>query len=447
VIKSDILEELRRGTPFAEIRTKFRSQSQLYEAVREYLEEVDETVGRKREDLRQVSEKLSVAENELQKVISERNMISERVAEQETRLKSLETEVREKAEKLHQLQSGMKELEARGFSEDLVRRINETEAKSSSDLLSRVKTAEKYMELKKECSGLSKRKAQLEDGIATLEIKEKSVKESVLSQRNILDELGVQTAAFKESVDIAESFRSEGYDAEDMGALRSCLRTVGIKGDKRVSITRLVKGLEKEKTINAVEEKLRKKREEFAKVNQATVDAKMQLEIIKENTLKAIQETLDYSMQAIRTTAQKTNDSVMAREEACKLREAEFLSSMEKQTQRAGERYEAELKQIIDLERRRLQCEDILGPGLALVTPLTSREQLKAVPLYFVIRLLERIQLWFEVNLPKAFAFPSLSINAKERNHTPFNPYRLSVLIELTNEGLKQQLMPKKQQT
>lgn len=40
-VKEDILEELRRGTPFAEIRRKFRSQSQLYEALGEYLAEAD----------------------------------------------------------------------------------------------------------------------------------------------------------------------------------------------------------------------------------------------------------------------------------------------------------------------------------------------------------------------------------------------------------------------
>lgn len=43
-IKDEISEELHKRTPLVEIRRKYRSQSALYEAIREFLGEVDKVV-------------------------------------------------------------------------------------------------------------------------------------------------------------------------------------------------------------------------------------------------------------------------------------------------------------------------------------------------------------------------------------------------------------------
>lgn len=50
-IKDEILEELRKGALRAEINRRFRSQSQKYEAMREFLGEAKEIVEKMHEEL------------------------------------------------------------------------------------------------------------------------------------------------------------------------------------------------------------------------------------------------------------------------------------------------------------------------------------------------------------------------------------------------------------
>jgi uncharacterized protein (DUF433 family) len=56
-IEQEILEELRRGTSLADLRRRYRSQSQLYGALREYLKETDKIVDKHTENLARARQK------------------------------------------------------------------------------------------------------------------------------------------------------------------------------------------------------------------------------------------------------------------------------------------------------------------------------------------------------------------------------------------------------
>jgi hypothetical protein len=82
----------------------------------------------------------------------------------------------------------------------------------------------------------------------------------------------------------------------------------------------------------------------------------------------------------------------------------------------------------------------VIGQGLPLVGMMKSREDLKKVPPAFVLQLLEKIQSWFEMNLPGASIKPPEYIWSKECHLHTNLPYNLAVLVELAKEGLKQRM-------
>lgn len=122
-------------------------------------------------------------------------------------------------------------------------------------------------------------------------------------------------------------------------------------------------------------------------------------------------------------------------------RAKESMDKFEAQIQQAGDRYKTELKQIMELENRRAEVETVVGPSLPLVGMLKSREDLKKVSPPYILQLLEKIQTWFEMNVPGASIEPPECIWANEHGLHTVCSYNLAVLVELTREGLKQRMM------
>lgn len=427
MIKNEILTRLRNNEPLSKIRKDFRSLSQLYEALREYLEELSKIADAKREALGLVQEQLDVKQAELEKANQEKETLEKENVEQRLIKEDLVAGVKSATQKRDRLRAEVKELEAKGFTTQIVKKLGEMEAKSGAELLLQVKTAEKYVHLKTEFSNLQIRKASLEKEIGNLETRKKNIEQMIVSEKNGLDELKVQTASYKAAVKAVESLFAEGLTRpEDIKSLAYGLRTLGIKGNPRASVTRLVTALEKMKTISAIEEKLQIKTEKLDMYTKAVALAKSELETLKEVAMKTIEEVLNTSVQAIRNTGQQAN------------------AQMQIQIRQVEEKYRVVLEELNRLEHRKGEAEAILGPGLALVGILNSPEYLKVVPAPFIMELLDRIQLWFETNLPNSSVSATASINAKEFNLLTFQQYKLPVLIELAKEGLKQFVMRQK---
>jgi len=443
-IKDEILRKFREGIPLGEVQKQFRSQSQLYEAIREFLEEADKIVEERQERMRKAEEDLLNVDSELQRIDAERSRFLEEVTRLKQTREATVTELGSLTEKRDSLRGEIKKLEANGFTPQIMKKLKTIEARCGTELVLQVETAEKYIQLRREFSCLEKRAASLKDEIRVLETKKKSIEQSTVSEKNRLDELRVQTASFKESVEITESLLKEGYSTEDIRSLKHGLDVLGIKGEPHASVTRIVNGLAKLRTLLDLEERLCRKKEELAALNRDVESVKNELETAKAVTLKTIEDVRGLSVQAIANTAQQSNDQMKQTTEKLEAKVTESLGKMDAQIQQATEIYKAEVKEITEIERRRAEAEEALGPGLVLVGMLRSHEYLKMVPVTFMVQLLERIQLWCEISQPGFSVMATQSINAKDCSLVPFLPYRLSVLIELAKEGLKQRMMQQK---
>jgi hypothetical protein len=74
-IRQEILEELRKGTPLAEVGRKFRSKRQEYEAIRPYLPETDKNTKEQAECPRSAKERLSSVNVEFQRIDQEEKIV------------------------------------------------------------------------------------------------------------------------------------------------------------------------------------------------------------------------------------------------------------------------------------------------------------------------------------------------------------------------------------
>jgi hypothetical protein len=438
VIRDDILQDLRNGMSLVDVKKKYRSKSQLYEALRLFLDGLEKSLSSERENFQKVREKLSRTNAEFQSVESDRIKVAEEVAKLRREKQGQVAEVVNMTEKRDLLRLEVKRLEEKGFSPEILKQLKSVEARSGQELLSRVQTAEKHGHLEKELVGLEKRIGDLNGEVKALELQKKSSEQMMVSEGNALDELKRKTASYREAVDTVASVRQEDYRPGVVKSVIHGLKVFGIKGNSPGSVARLVEGLDKMKTLFAVDEQLRRRRVELADLNRAYAQVKGELAVIREITLKTIGEIRDVSKQVIAGVGEQARKETLQTTRSFELRADESISKIDVKLQDAAERHRAELKELTELEHRKAELEQVLGPGLALVGVLKSPEDLKKVPASFVMQLLERTQPWFEMNMPNSSIHPTEAIRAKDRSLLPINSYKPSSLIELAKEGLKQ---------
>ena len=109
VIKDEMLGALRQWTFLKEVRTKFRSQSQLYAALAAYFEEIEEVLAKKCSQLSRVEEDLRACNMEAAE-------LGERQAGLISQNEALSEEIAEKERVLEDLKGLLTPLQKRGFS-------------------------------------------------------------------------------------------------------------------------------------------------------------------------------------------------------------------------------------------------------------------------------------------------------------------------------------------
>jgi len=436
-IKDEILEELRKRTPLAEIRRKYRSQSQLYEAIREFLEETDKIVEEGQERLEKVEGGLLEAETELKRVDHQKKEVSMEVEELSKSREKLSKEVARKTEHLDSLNKDIAELRVKGFTSQILKKIKTIEDRSGPELLSQVETVEKYRQIEKELSSLKNKKSVLEGKVRDLETRKEKMEERAISEKNMLDELKLRIATFKEAVATVRSLFRDGYSTKDIQSLKHGLDMLGIKGDPLLSISRLVKGLEKQRSLVALEDRVAEERKELTMLKKALAVTKIELKVAKQVT-KVFEDIKAAGVKAISETAEQTNKTIKSAEVKFETQLRESLVNFDACIQQTMEGVREELGEWGELQQQKGKLEETLDYCLVLLGILKSTEFLKKVPLSLVVQLFDRLHLWSEMNLKDISIRPSENIHNKENKLQTWHSYKLPVLIEFVYEDLKQ---------
>jgi hypothetical protein len=428
MIKDEILVRLRNGVAVSELRKEFRSMSAFAEALRVYMDELEENTETCRMSLEKTTEELNIAHAELDKAKEATDAAKAEYAQLEDANKKLVNDVDRAKEGLESLHSSVEELEARGFTCELVKELGAIEARSSMDVLRRVETAAEYSQLRSEVSKMKKEEKMLKSTSKKLQMDVEKIRENAASEKNTLDDLRLKACSYGESVDVVGNLLKIGFSFSDLKGLAQGLEFFGIKGNPARSVSRLVEGLVGVKTLFTLEEKIKKRTKDLQRVERAVADLKSEAAVMKDVTVKSLQEVKDASVYAVKSMAQQTD--------------MEMNAGVEHLIQQCN----LAICKIEELERRKTEVVAFLESAVPLVDVMQTAS-LKSVPPQTVVEILSRIQLWCATCLPYYKVTPTQEFAAREFNFCVFSAYSLSGLIGLALLGLKKHLADQQSQS
>jgi len=435
-IKKEVLQRLRNGDSFKEVRRSTSSQSQFYAAVQEFFEEAEKTVTEKQEKLRKINKKLAHAKEEAEKSSLEKKQISSEISQLSMRHKELMRKVSTEENQLDQLRSAIKKLEVRGFTPKIVKKIIQIEERSGPDLLHQVETVEKFTRIENNILSLREEekslKGKLPRGNKTLSV----IRGKITSERNVLDELKIKTGTYHKAVDTVLVFLEDGYSVEDVVSLKYGLDMLQIKGDPRLSVARLIQGLSDQKNLLALKTEISKGRVELSHLDSAKAEAESRLSI-SECVVENIKQVKHSAIEAIHETAKLTAQNVENSQAAFDAHSIELLGKIDDYVKN---NISSNLSDWSKLAQEMGSMEREIKWARILLGILESPEYLKEIPLSLVVQLFKRLHLWILIHFPdgpEQFVSPSQNIQKKDFNLLTWNLYRLPVLVELVCEKLE----------
>lgn len=435
--KDEILAQLRARRPFKEIRTEVHSISKLYEAGGQYLDELEVDLETRREENLKLEEERSCLEAQVENLRVEVEGRSEENQKLEQETGRLSDEISEKAMELDNLQERIDGFQERGFTPEIMNKLESMVDRGGDTLLKQVESVDKYHEAMKNFSRIKKYEGHLVRKIRALEKKEKQTQDSLDSLKNRIDDMKLQAMSIKDAVDVVILLLNRGYRVEDVKAVAYGLEFIGIEDDPDLSISRLVAGLKKQKGQAILTKKVTRKRQELNELEKAFEDTKMRSRIAEEETLKSIQEVENSSIQAIQSTTEVANQVLTA---TCEKFDNRAQASLQDFGVRAEDKIkwiEEQNRQRIEFEHQKVLSERDIRYGKFLQSILESDKFLSTVDLQWVLTLSQRIRLWIRTNLPYETVFPSDSVCQRQFGLSRYQPYNASVLAELVVAALE----------
>lgn len=436
-VKAKILKELRKWTPLAEIDEKFRSQSRKYEAFGIFLPEATENLEKMRKKFEKLKANVKATKAELQGLEREKQECSLEVEDLVETREQLREQVACVTAELDQRNVAIEKLQARGFTPGIIDKIMVVESRSGPELLHQIKTVEQHTQIKRKISHLKKSKNALEEKVQNLRANIEELEKKLRSEQNQLDELRLSTATFGEAVNLVCSLLKNGYSPADIESFKHGLKMLGIKGDPSTSLTRLVKGLLKYKTLIALNDKTRALKKELKMLKTAISEANSKLKVAKQ-IITTFEEVRAAGLKAISETSEQAKTKMKDNAEASEKHMTASANGFDAHIQNTMEKVRAELGEWGELKEKEGRLKETLFPGAVLLGILKEPEYLNQIPTPLMLRLFESLQLWANQNLKDVTVQPSQRISKKDFNLHSFVPYKISVLIDFICEELRE---------
>lgn len=441
-IVTEILDEMRRNASLLEIREKYRSQSQIYEAIRLYLDEVGKAIDDKRACILEAGAELVRIKSDVKDLQNTLEEVSEDVLKGKAESEKLARQNNEQKEKRLCLQKEIDDLNAKGYTPEILRKIKCVEVREGPALWADVKRADRRRRLSKETRALKDLRASLKRDVSCLNEKKDKIKECVKSEQNRLDSVKAEREYFREALNIVGAFFQAGFTTRGLAGLLAGIQLLGIKNDPRLSLTRLLQALESAKTLVCLSDRVENKRKELTTLNESLLIVKNELRTSEAVTLKIIEEARTVCDREIRDLAEREASAVEVLTSDFNERVAVTLRKIENIVQSAIQTSKVELQ---GLEREKTQLEELLAPARWLFLTLESQDSANSLPLPIVSRIADRLAHWCEVNVKGFSVRPSGSIYTADFAFLPLQEYKLAACAALLSEGIRQFMLRKNQ--
>jgi len=290
----------------------------------EWFEEVEEEILAKQSEVvrldtavEDLNQKLKAASAEHSGLLKENKGLKEDVeknrqqlAELTQRLEALEKQVEERQTRLGELNSKIEGLVSKGVTLETVQKIHAVEFESGEDLLSWVQTAKERAKLKKDVEGLTSKKVKLEKAVENLKKTSVDLREEIKSEENRLDSLKNENALYRTAINAVLKLFEAGYSTEDILQLSKGLKIMGIKGDPKMSLKRLIEGLKRAKSLEILREEKEETEKELKAIRRDLNAAKAELASIQKTTLKILRESREAALAEIEKTREKATAEI-----------------------------------------------------------------------------------------------------------------------------------------
>jgi hypothetical protein len=430
-ISDEILGELRNGASMSQIRAKYHSQSQIYEALRVFLEEISTKTEEKRRILFDTEVRLNEKRSETETCKAEKNRHEHELAEIAAQKEVLQPEVQSLKQQRDKLSADVEKLKQKGIRAETVSKLNEIVDKDGPQIWELLMMHEKAQQLKKDVDQLLERKVGLEEDVASMEAKEKKIAGKFRLELNKIDEVKRKAVVFKETSDATSLFIEDGLTARDLRSLHYGLNTVGIIGKVDISVERLVDGLAKEKSLIDLQEKVDSTQERLKTLVKAEADARWNFYICKQLTIKVFEDLKVAGLKYIQDYGTKTTEWMH-----------QVLAGFEKDLENARQ----STVNIARLEQELRQIQKNIEFANKLLEVFESNESLQRVEPDLAIRLLERLQKWLELKYANARVNVVLDILSSEYQLALPSLYgvKLFSFIKVTIEAVRELLLEEK---
>ena len=441
-MRAECLTRLKGGAAPAELLREF-SPGPVYDAVREYLTysagevgEIRRSREREQEAFARVKEEGRVAgESAAARKVEAESLIA-RVRALDEQVKVRERSVAELRQTEERLNSKLKEYSGRGITDATFRRLDRFNFGLEDELISRLDTVERHRSLESEAEKKNTEQSNLILKVKELQREKAGLEAEILGLRSSRDEELKENFIQVESIRILSTFYNDGYTSEDIEGIRIGLSTLGIGGDPKTSVRRLIDFLGGELELTRLRTEIDARTEELRVLHNTIELVKGQLTSYKDAALAALREaeaaskkTLEgvyaQTVGGVKATGEEagkqiqsvTKNHMEAIDKAAKTGVSVMMGVHEMARQEIEETVSSlinEVKTTIKGEfqpyRKALEVLPMIQPfaeyGFYLMRVPMDTASAQRVPIMFVSLMANSIDAWVKAKLPEAKTKP-----------------------------------------
>jgi len=440
-----ILEQLRAGVPMEEIDDS--SKSTYYKALDLYKSEADAIYTRITTDIKVAKSEKTAIDNEVAMSESERSVVSNAL---EVKKKDLErtTVTRDAAKKEADafqaksiaINNRLSDLAKRGITESTIEAVASTDVASPVELLGRVRTAAENQQLTKVNEELKAKNTKLCNDHQGETAKLETTKKQTLSEENKRDEFRRVNTLYLVLLDVLFDFFKKGYTADHFQMMLNGMKRLEILGQPKASVMRLLKALEKirtleeldsaipvkEATLSALQGKVNElggvinayKNVAIAALNEVSGAATQQInELLGQYvaSLNVLQDKMVRGLNAM-SAATDADRATTARFFYNEVRNAKNEVVMLHSTvTKALQVYKDEVTQWGAVREESGRYEKLIEYTSALLAVKKDPNVISQLPPETIISLLKSIDIYVQTKLPDADSLPSAELYQRER--------------------------------
>jgi hypothetical protein len=433
-IADEVFNRLKNGEDPDSVRRSYRSQSQVSEGFRLYIDYQEKKMRETCPELAAAEEKLRQTTIMYDRKTQEKKELTEDVSSLRSEKAGLQKDVDEKRAEFKSLCKGVETLQKRGFNQSIMTRISESVDLNGPEVWRVLENTAERARLQEEIEICKRTKEEVECDVSLLNAKKQKAKNSLCSVERQLASAEAKLSVLGGIVDLFESCQKAGFTLEDMKALFSFLIQKEVGKNPCQSLAHLLEQIEAQKDLEATKSELRLAENRLSETLVLESQSKARVELVEKTCIKSLQEQEAAGLEYIHQYAGKINEwmsSVMVN----------FQSEIEKAKDCAVE--------VGVLRQEKIQLEKVIVQAKVLMGMLESDECLQRIEPMFVIQLLERFQLWLELKWPGAKVSIIQALTSFELRAVPYlYGMKMSSLMTASIQAIRERLsLEKKMET